>query len=366
MIVDIHEPKKWNEYMISPKLKSALFVAILIVVALLAAGIFFKKGMPVFGRTVIERTDLSLERKARPDDYDGYRDFIERNGQQQRPVSSEEYLKQIKEAQGYLKVHPSGKTAKDLKKKIVEALHIDFLLRGLDQRALTVTKIAERFQKGFIEEELLFEDPQVGVFSVLFLIPDQREKSRTAIIGLHGHDASAEIFKNTCLGKALALQGFPVIMPTFRSFAIPVDVVMNEELYTKSFTLMGLRVYETLLLIKYLKYKDYKKIGIMGHSAGSDVAYLIAIISRDLKALVYDWDPTQLAMLKGGTPQCDALPGKAYYPHCEVIPELAYYGPQINSAAALRIPSRKFRYKYPGPGDPEGVYAFFEENLTEK
>jgi len=315
---------------------------------------------------ITEKTDLSLFGKTVTDDFSGYREFIENNRQHWRPVEKADYLRQIEDAQDYLKAHPSGKTAKDLRQKILEELNIDFLLRGFNARALTVTLITQRFKKGFIEKELLFEDPQVGTFPVFLLMPGKEKIPHAAIIGCHGHDGTFLAFDRV-FGKTLVAKGFTVIMPTFRSFYIPIDVIMSEELYSKGFTLMGLRVYETLLLIKYLRYKGYDPIGVMGHSAGSDVAYLTAILDRNVKALVYDISPNNyLLMLVGGTPECETLPAPGTYPHCEVIPGLAYYGPQMNDAATLKIPSRRFEYEYSKPGDLEKVAGFFEANLTEK
>jgi dienelactone hydrolase len=63
---------------------------------------------------------------------------------------------------------------------------------------------------------LLFEDAQVGTFSVLLLIPEGGEP-HPAIVGLHGHGDSKEIFKQKYFGEDLVKEGFVVIMPSFRA-----------------------------------------------------------------------------------------------------------------------------------------------------
>jgi len=325
----------------------------------------------------VEKKDLSFLWGTKQDDYYGYRAFIKNNEKYQKPISKSGYFKQIKDAQDYLKAHPSGKTAPDLRERIIAELNIGFLLQDLDQRALTVIVTAERLDEGFIEKELLskdsqvgvfsverpdegfiekellFKDPQVGVFSVLFLVPGNEKKCPPAIIGLHGHGDSAQIFEDEYFGRELAQNGFAVIMPDFRSFGVPADIAMSEALYLKGFTLMGLRVYETLLLVKYLKAQGYGNIGIMGHSGGSDAAYLTSIISRDLKALVYDDLPLQLGLIDG-------------QPHCETIPGLAYYGPQIIQEAALKTSWRKFQYGYPLAQDLREMMDFLKMQLAGK
>jgi dienelactone hydrolase len=302
---------------------------------------------------VIEKTDLSFNIEIKPKDISSYNDFIKKNKQYRKPISKAEFLKQVQDAKHYLEAYPSGKTTKDLRKKIISELNIGFLLHKLNKRELVVKVIATHQYEGFTEKELLFEDPQVGVFSVLCLVPDKMIDLHSAIICLHGHGDNGHLFRDGYFGKALAQEGFTVILPDFVvTDDLKIDSVVSEKLYLNGFSLMGLRVYETLLVIEYLKYKNLiGRIGIIGHSGGSDAAYLVSIISPDLQALVYDMYPRQL----------DLLEGKMF--HCETIPSLAYYSPQINNVATLKIPSLKFLYGYTGPEDRSKVVNFFKNRL---
>ncbi|GAI30121.1 unnamed protein product, partial [marine sediment metagenome] len=77
------------------------------------------------------------------------------------------------------------------------------------------------------------------------------------IIGLHGHRETNVIFRDNYFGIDFVARGFLVIIPTFRAMNIDKEEdAVTRKLCLNGFTLMGLRVYETLLVIKYLKYLD--------------------------------------------------------------------------------------------------------------
>ena len=319
-------------------------------------GIIYSNEFTVTKLNVTEETNLSLKIEIDQNDISSYRDFIENNKQYQKPISMTELRRQIENTRAYLETNPSGKITDDLREKIIEELNIGFLLDGLTERELAVTTVASQEYEEYIEKELLFEDPQVGTFSVLLLIPKEN-KSYPAIVGLHGHGDNNYIFRDKYLGKELAKEGFVVIMLSFRAmFCDEIENNISEELLSNNFSLMGLRVYEALLLIKYLKYKDFvdeSRIGIMGHSGGSDTANLVSRISPDIKAGVYDFDTDMLNVC-----------GERGI-HCETNPGLGYYNPQINDRSTLGFPFRMFEYGYPGENDKQEVIEFFKEKLGE-
>lgn len=343
------------------KTKNLIILGVLIVTLVIGFLILcvLEKELPKKSElNVIEETDLSLNIEIDQNDISSYRDFIKNNEQYRKLISEAELQNQIKGARDYLEAHPSGKTAEGLREKIIQELNIGFLLHGLNQRELVVTITAVRQYREYTEKELLFKDPQVGTFSVLLLIPNKEKESYPAIVGLHGHEGSNKVFRDMYFGKELARKGFVVIMPSFRAMGYDeIEMAVSQELYLNGFTLMGLRAYETLLLIKYLKYKnsvDEHKIGIMGHSGGSDTAYLVSRISLDLQAGVYDMYSELLNLFPHGGI------------HCETIPGLAYYTPQVNDPSTLKIPSRKFEYGYPNRNDRHAVINFFKEKLVEE
>ena len=298
-----------------------------------------------------------VSRAGQPDENDAtpYLNFVTINGLYAKPRTIGEFERQYGLASDFLKANPYGKFTKDIKGTIIQELNIGFLLRGLNRGELrTKTGYIRQYEK-YTEKKLLFIDPQVGAFSALLLLPNNKEKSYPAIIGLHGHGDSSEIFRDRYFGKELAREGFVVLLISFRAMSLDsTEDDISKKLYRKGFTLMGLRVYEALLLVKYLKqaeFADGNKLGIMGHSGGATVAYLVSRISPDLRAGVYDWSPPLLDRVPPGM-------------HCETIPGLAYYNAQINDTATIPFNTREFKYGYPGPNDKREVINFFKNNLA--
>lgn len=336
------------------KTKRLIILFVVLIILIISLVFYFrslKKTSNEVVLNVIEETNFELNNKIDQNDISAYEEFISKNQQYTKPISWTEFLEQLEKAGAELSFYPPGKTSKNLKQTIIEELNIGFLLEGLDQRELSVITTNIIQNEDYIEKEMIFKDPNVGSFAVLLLIPNKKETSYPAIIGLHGHADDYNAPKNGYGGKELARAGFAIIMPSFRAMdclQAPEEII-TQELIKNGFTLMGLRIYETFLLEKYLKYKDFVgKIGIMGHSGGSDVAYLTSIINTDFAALAFDFYPKPDSLCDGRI-------------HCETLPGLAYYKQQINDPSALQIPSKKFEYGF--PGDKQDLIDFFKENL---
>lgn len=149
-----------------------------------------------------------------------------------------------------------------------------------------------------------------------------------------------------------------MLIPTFRAInSDNLEENITFRLHSSGFTLMGLRVYETLLLIKYInakKYLDGSAIGIMGHSAGSDTAMLVSRISPQIRAGVFDLLDdylTGMSRLKGF--------------HCQIVPGLSYYASAINDLATLSFPAKKIFYdSYRNPDIEQEILQFFKNNLS--
>lgn len=310
---------------------------------------------------VLERGTLAIHKLGSIREIDiskTYMDFIKKHQEKGKVISMEEFWSRYNSAKEYLGSWPSGKTTKDLRQTIIKTLNIEFLLNGLNRRELTVITVAIHKELEYAEHNLLFVDPEVGLFSVLLLVPDREERSYPAIIGLHGHGDANNTFRDLYYGKELAQAGFIVIMPSFRAMNLDEEeVAVSQELYLNGFTLMGLRVYETHLLIKYLKQKGLigrNKIGIVGHSGGSVVANLVSRISRDVKAIGIDLDLDMLELFEDE------------FIHCTSIPELSYYDTQLNDFSNLKIPSYKFTYAYTDKDVLNRIISFFKNALSEK
>jgi hypothetical protein len=226
-----------------------------------------------------------------------YYDFPDLYPEYQAPMTEQDFVdwvNQVTENELWPERDPISR--EQMRDEIIDALNIRFLLEGIDARELVVTTIAETDRGRYTERWLLFEDPNIGTFEVLLLVPTKAAVQMPAIIwslGVHetrGDWGVEEILRHGA--EALVERGFIVIGSSYRAEWYDwreENVVLH--LATRGFNLVGLRVYETLLLVKYLKYLDYAdhaRIGMIGYSHGASVNNLVVRISDDISAAVTD------------------------------------------------------------------------------
>ena len=242
----------------------------------------------------------------------------------------------------------------ELRTKIIAALNIGFMLDGLDARPLKVTIFAEggRGQNGVISKRLIFADPLVGEFEVLQLEP-AGSKRVPAIIGLHGHYDSPEDFASHYLGDTLAADGYLVIMPQFRAMGLDLDaeVEISSTLLFGGFHLMAMRVYETLLIEKYLRSLDRvnaARIGILSHSGGSSTANLVIHLTEGIAAQVTDYYTDWRD--RNYIPSDD---GYESHIHCETVPGLYELSTTFPYDRSTPIPRLSVDYGDQGHWDEE-------------
>ncbi|MFC2140568.1 hypothetical protein ACFLQ1_02475, partial [Candidatus Auribacterota bacterium] len=161
--------------------------------------------------------------------------------------------------------------------------------------------------------------------------------------------------KDCYLGIEFAREGFIVIMPSFRAMeADKKEKDISLHLMLNNFTLMGLRVYESLLILEYLLCLDMVdpfRIGIIAHSGGSVVANLLVRITDKVQALAIDHVSNYVDLLRDFRTL-----------HCEVIPYLCRYRETLNNQKSLHIPVIKVRYNY-FKNHKESILNFFKEHL---
>jgi hypothetical protein len=141
------------------------------------------------------------------------------------------------------------------------------------------------------------------------------------------------------MGIDLVREGFVVVMLSSRAMQCQEDECgISNILLLNGFALQGIRVYEALLLIKYLKYIDYQgggidstKMGIISHSGGSSTANLVVRVTDDIKAQVTDYRH----------PYIDGPPA-----HCETVPHLSYFSDEINDRNTLSFPMLQVPYGF--------------------
>jgi len=234
-------------------------------------------------------------------------------------------------------------------------LNIRFMLDGLDSRPLLIYHLDEKAKRHYIHSRLLFWDPLAGHFEARLLSPTSRGPY-PAVLNLVGHRESEKRFAAKSVIRALAKRGFLIITPKFRAFNCRTDEIeIATHLARNGFTLMGLRVYEALLMLKYLNHHpkvNPDRIGILGHSGGSTVSNLTVRLTNGFAAMVMDHK----------TDFRNRCWGKNF--HCETVPRLFYFHTDINRLNTIEIPHLKITYGFRDVADRRKIIQFFMWHLT--
>lgn len=132
-----------------------------------------------------------------------------------------------------------------------------------------------------------------------------------------------------------------------------VEHAVSRELLLDGFTRMGLRVYETFLGLKYLRYLPAvasERIGLIGHSGGSSTGNLTVRLDPGVSAYVSDHT----------VDYAEWVPFFRVY-HCETVPELYPYSLLINDFETGSVPVKTVPYGYTGRMGE--IFDFFDRHL---
>jgi hypothetical protein len=284
----------------------------------------------------------------------GYRDFVALHSGKAPSLGWRQTLKILRNSSGRDRSQSSPLERGRLAERIRSALAIDELLTGIDERVLVVAEITQRSLPGVVEHRLLFGDVEIGTFEALLLLPST-PGPHPAIIGLHGHRDDADVFAAEYMGHRLAGRGFVVLVPTLRAHDCSVgESLVALRLLRNGATLMGLKVYETLLLVKYLdslSEVEPGRIGILGHSGGASIANLVVRLSDRFGAKVTD-------LRIDYDNRCGPLGV-----HCETVPAMIPLTEAIDDERLLSIPSLEVPYGFPEPASRKQIEAFFQTSL---
>ena len=253
-----------------------------------------------------------------------------------RPISSKDLYDQIDSiAAGEVPLVEESMSSEALEAVVREGLNIDFLLDGLDGRKLTVTRIAEISHSDYTEHQLLFTDPWVGEFFGILLVPTTGSAPHPVIMTVHGHGQRAESPLDFMFGREYPTQGYAVLSLTYRVMhADSNEHEVTEALLLSGFTFETLRIYETLLGLKYLRYReDMGAMGIVAHSGGASANNLAMWMESPLSAYVYDLEATYYGAI--GEHLTD-----------EMIPALYPYHLLLNAIDQTAVPSLVVPYGY--------------------
>jgi len=228
-----------------------------------------------------------------------------------------------------------------LRDEVIEGLGIGFLLADLPRRTLQVRVISEVDRGSYSEQELLLTDPWVGEFGALLLQPKLAER-RAALLAVHGHGDTKEVYRDEYHGAEHAPRGYTTLILGMRAMgsgpSAITEHVITRELYRAGFSLMGMRVYESLLGLKFLRSLptvEADKVALIGHSGGSSTGNLTVRVDPTIAGYVSDH---QVAY-------AEWVAGINVY-HCETVPSLFGYSEQLNDPADSPVPTLKVPYKY--------------------
>jgi hypothetical protein len=308
---------------------------------------------------VLEREDLGAEWECRRPGYciEDYRRFLRLAKDYAEPIPRDEIRRQLRAIDdGEVELVPGPLSADELRGAIVDILNIPFLLDGINGRLLVVTTIDIVETADYYEYHLLFQDGWVGVFEGYLLTP-KGEGPFPAVVAIHGHDDDARIYRDRYHGSEYPAHGYAILMLTMRAMSGGVASLVEHnialDLLTDSFTLIGLRVYETLLGAKYLRYLpgiSEDRIGLIGHSGGSSAGNLTVRVDPGIAAYVSDYT----------VDYAEWVPVLGIY-HCETVPELYPYNLLINDFATSSTPILSVPYGYTNGMDE--IFSFFDEYL---
>ncbi|MGM0578498.1 MAG: alpha/beta hydrolase family protein [Myxococcota bacterium] len=283
-----------------------------------------------------------------------YFDFPDEFAEHARPVSDEEIEEQLAAALDAPEPEPTGLRGEALREAVLDVLNIGFLVDGW-LADLVVTRIREEDHGTYTERELLLEDPAIGTVEALLFVPGGAEEPLPAIVGLHGHGETKDVFVDAYMGRRLAEAGFVVLVPTLRVHNCSADEnAVAIHLLRHGFTLMGLRAYEALLMARYQKAQPWvapDRIGLYSHSGGSSTANLVVRISGCFAAQVTDYVQDYR-----NTCGPDDI-------HCETMPAMFPLSADVNDPSTLPIPRMKVPYAFEEPALRDNIEAFFEEHL---
>jgi len=230
------------------------------------------------------------------------------------------------------------------------ALNIDFLLDGLDARRLEVIHVREIPFRGYTEHRYILVDPWVGELFAVLLVPDTDGAPHPVIMTVHGHGQRADSPLDFMFGRTFAERGYAVFSMTYRVMnADRREREVTEALLLAGFSFETVRIYETLLGLKYLRAReDLGEVGVLAHSGGASANNLAAWLGSPMAAYVYDLEPTYYGAM--GDRWTD-----------EMVPDLFPYHPQINAIQGSGIPSLRVPYGFEDEFDE--ILGFMNENL---
>jgi len=286
------------------------------------------------------------------------RDYFEYFNKAERwanPITEEELERRLDSISGANNaVSEAAVTPKELAEGLVDAMNIAHLIDDLEHRTLKTRVLSESKRGAITQNELLFEDPFIGRFRALLLLPTG-QGPHPGIVAHPGHSERAENHRDLRYGQALAERGFAVLILDPRSNDGGLEETrVSRQALLRGHSLIGLRVYEILLGRKYLRWDERvapNKIGLQGHSGGSVTGNLVVRIDDGFAAYVSDLFSTYGIVLDRD----------AGFLGDETSSSIYYWHASIEDLSTSRVPMIQEPYGF--EDGPERMFAFFEQHL---
>ncbi|MEE2830576.1 MAG: hypothetical protein VX498_15415 [Myxococcota bacterium] len=286
-----------------------------------------------------------------------YEAFVTRAREHTRPKSQEALEAMLDKLAGPQPVtrgeKPPPPTAPELQAKLIEGLGMGFLLDGLEQRPLSIQPGPGPGWAEGRQLNIVMNDPYVGTMELLLVLPDGRGPW-PAVVAHPGHFEDAHYHRQFRFGADFAAAGIALAILTPRANdSHPLEDKTSQLFLRNGFTFMGVRVYELLLVRKYLRCRtdiQADRLGLVGHSGGAVVGNLAVRVERSWKAYVGDltgdylnWDVHNRTALDETAP--------AVYP----------LHPYVNKFTTSEVPTLMLPYEFGPTG--EVMIDFFKKHL---
>lgn len=282
----------------------------------------------------------------------GYRDYAKRAGKGSTAVSASRLQRLGDELYNLKPMAPADAPPPDqLRPILAEQAGLTELLAGLDERRLGVAVLQDEPWPGGRKLLLRFDDPWVGRFTALLLLPDG-PGPHPAVIAHPGHGEDAAWTLDNRFGAAFPAAGVALVVLEARVHAgDEFGSEVTRELLLRGRPLVGLRAYEILLLDRYLRSRadiDAARVGLVGHSGGSLVVNLAMWLQPRFAALATDLFSGYWSVDDEGKFIDESAVGLVLYQDI-----LADFSP-------LGRPVLKARYAYPDGGEGQ-ILPFFTD-----
>ena len=268
------------------------------------------------------------------------------------PISTSELERRIDqmdhEREPTLTETTSSASLRDL---ILEGLNIVQLVEGPGQKA-PVSRLGEPLSiRGVQGTELFLSDPFVGQVRGLLLTPTTRGP-HPAVLAVHGHTDTPEDLVERIGLQELVEGGFVVLLLEQRVAGADFwEDLVSRRLLLDGHSLLGLRIYESLLGLRFLQTRKGvapNRIGLLGHSGGSIQSNLLVWLDQGFAACVSDHSSTYFNRVEGWLGD-------------ETSTELYRLHPRVNALENATVPTLRAPYDY--PLGMSKVLSFLREHL---